>query len=81
MEQSMVKELLKACFDNDKNIRSNIETQIQTMFSDNSGMFQDRSRRTDENVERFESCSCRPTTALFPTVFFSLTNRWNKENC
>ena len=38
--EQMVKELLKACFDSDKNTRSKIETQIQTMFSDTSGMFQ-----------------------------------------
>ena len=38
--EQMVKELLKACFDSDKNTRSNIETQIQTLFSDNSSMFQ-----------------------------------------
>ena len=38
--EQMVKDLLKACFDSDKNTRSKIETQIQTMFSDTSGMFQ-----------------------------------------
>ena len=37
--EQMVKDLLKACFDSDKNTRSKIETQIQTMFSDISGMF------------------------------------------
>ena len=38
--EKMIKDLLKACFDSDKNTRSKIETQIQTMFSDTSGMFQ-----------------------------------------
>ena len=38
--EPMIKDLLKACFDSDKNTRSKIETQIQTMFSDISGMFQ-----------------------------------------
>ena len=38
--EQMIKDLLKACFDSDKNTRSKIETQIQTMFSDTSGMFQ-----------------------------------------
>ena len=37
--EKMIKDLLKACFDSDKNSRSKIETQIQTMFSDASGMF------------------------------------------
>ena len=39
--EKMIKDLLKACFDSDKNTRSKIETQIQTMFSDASGMFHD----------------------------------------
>ena len=38
--EKLIKDLLKACFDSDKNTRSKIETQIQTMFSDTSGMFQ-----------------------------------------
>ena len=38
--EQMIKDLLKACFDSDKNTRSKIETQIQTMFPDTSGMFQ-----------------------------------------
>ena len=37
--EQMIKDLLKACFDSDKNTRSKIETQIQMMFPDTSGMF------------------------------------------
>ena len=36
----IVKDLLKACFSSDKNTRSKIETQINAMFTDPSGMFQ-----------------------------------------
>ena len=36
----IVKDLLKACFSSDKNTRSKIETQINAMFTDTSGMFQ-----------------------------------------
>ena len=35
----IVKTFLKACFDGDKNTQSKIESQIHTMFPDNSGMF------------------------------------------
>ena len=39
-QEKTVKDFLKACFPTDKNTRTKIEPQIQTMFTDHSGMFE-----------------------------------------
>lgn len=38
--EQIVKDFLKACFENQKKTRSNVESQIHAIFLDASGMFQ-----------------------------------------